>query len=208
LIRVEYRATKAGRWRPLSESATRGHARWQAFGWMLVFENCSWGTSEGDMGRADELIEVLRGRQAKLDAPSVLDRCEEAGVVVIAEGESLRARGPLTDELREDLRRCKPELLKLLADVPAWDDAEAAELQARLKLAHAACRRHLHPAVDDPFSVAGRNVLADMLATVARAIAVRRLDLLRRRVDWILGWFGTLEKRLLELRTRPATQRP
>jgi hypothetical protein len=160
--------------------------------------------SEGDMGRdmgrADELVAVLRDRQTKVDAPFVLDRCEEAGVEVVAEGDRLRVRGPLTDELREDLRRCKAELLKLLADVPPWDADEARDLEANLKLAHAACRGHLHPAVDDQFSIAGRNVCADMLATVARAIAVRRLDLLRRRVDWVLGWFATLEKRLHELR--------
>jgi hypothetical protein len=190
------------RWLPLSLAAADYLSDRQMLGWMVVFVNAAWRATEVSEMRVEELVAALRGRQAKVDAPHVLDRCEEAGVCVWADGGTLRVKGPpLTDELRDDLKRCKPELLKLLAEVPPWDEAEALHLEAKVREAHAAVRPSLHPMHDDPFSIAGRNVCADMLVTIARAIAVRRIDLLRRRVDWVLGWFGTLDKRLLDLRS-------
>src|SRR5262245_41931097 len=102
-------------------------------GWMIVLVNSSWRTTEVDRVRAEELIAVLRKRQNAADAPAVLDRCEEMGAWLWAEGESLRVKGPpLPDDLRSDLKRCKFDLLKLLAAVPAWDDVEANELQKKL----------------------------------------------------------------------------
>ena len=202
MFAVEYRTGgPRSKWRPLSCANTSRAAEWQSFGWMLVFHNTSWHVGETAKMRVAELVESLRGRQAKVDAPGVLDRCEEAGVLVWAEGDNLRIKGPLTDELRDDLKRCKGELLKLLAEVPAWNAVEAADLERRLKQGHDAARPHLHPTEDDPFSIAGRNVLADILASVARAVAVRRMDHLRRRVDFALGWMATLDKRLHDLRT-------
>lgn len=186
----------------MSAANSSRHAEWHSFGWMLVLWNSEWRVDwEADMvADVGFLLAILRGRQAKLDAPGILDACEESGIEVYAIGDALKARGPLTDEIRADLKRCKDELLKLLVSVPAWDDAEAADLQRRLKAGHEAVSPHLHPTEDDVFSVAARNVLADALAAVARAIAVRRLDHLRRRADWLLGWMATLDERIHALR--------
>lgn len=196
----EFRPGRKGRWLRLSEGATEHQGWWHMFGWMLVLANGSWRVTEGDDMRAQELIDVFRKRQAKVDASGALDQCEESGVQVWADGDGLRVKGPLTDELREKLKACKPELLKLLAAAPAWDDAEAADLQERLKTAYGVAWGKLNPAEDDQFSIAGRNVCGDLLASVARAVAVRRMDLLRRRVDYVLGWFATLDKTLHDLR--------
>lgn len=184
----------------MSVANTERFASWHMFGWMLIHSGSWRATEVGDM-RAEDLIAVLKGRAAKLDAPRTLDACEEAGVQVWVDGENLRVRGPITEELRASLKRCKPELLRLLVTVPTWDDAEARDLQERIKTASGSVWGQLHPAIDDPFSIAGRNVMADALAAIAKAIAARRLDNLRRRVDWLIGWFGTLDKTLLELRT-------
>ena len=192
---------KRSRWRRLSTAGTDRQASRQMFGWMALFSGKWAQTEEEGMTPLNHLIETLKARQAVIEAPGVLHQCEMAGVEVRVDGETLRIKGPLTDELRTAIKQCKPELLKLLKGVPVWDQSKYLDCLQRVKDTHERVRPQLHPHEDDCLSIAARNVLADALASLAQAHAVRRIDLYESRTDWILGWFQTLDSTISELRT-------
>lgn len=187
------------KWQELSAAPSEHLSNQHMFGWMMLFTG-SWHVIEGDMARMNDLIESLRKRQNAEDARAILDTCELSGVEVTAIDGNLKICGQLTDDLRADLKRCKPELLKLLATVPAWDDLEHRKLMQAVKDAHALVNPLLHPAEDDVFSIAARNILADALAAIARARSCRRIDLYKSRADWVIGWMATLDQRANEFR--------
>lgn len=62
-----------------------------------------------------------------MTAADVLRRLEEAGCTVRLDGDTLRVRGPLTDNLRAAIKENKPELVALLREQAALD-AQAEEI--------------------------------------------------------------------------------
>jgi hypothetical protein len=211
MILVEVQPGCRGRWLKLSHAADSFAAGWQMFGWMGVFagreRDNAWRTTKVDnMAAVAEIVKVLRERQAKLDAPGLIEDCERAGVALQAVGDRLKVRGQLTDDLREALRRNKAAILAVLAVRPAWDEAEGKRLVDVANAAAAGAERVLRPP-QDVFAHAGLTVLADALGAVQRAKAAQRLDALRARADWLVGWAGTLDSQLLSLRNQMTGER-
>jgi hypothetical protein len=205
MIAVEVQPGCRGRWRVLSHAAAAYAAGQQMSGWMLVYsrreKDNAWRTTKVDnMSAVAELVRVMRDRQAKLDAPGVIEDCELAGIWLQPVGDSLKVRGTLTDELRESLKRNKEEILRILAARPAWDDAEAKTLTDKAAAAGADAERQLSKPPKDIFTEAAKTILGDALGAIQRAKSCGRLDALRARVDWLIGWAGTLDKQLLRLR--------
>ncbi|TXH10619.1 MAG: hypothetical protein E6R03_15200 [Hyphomicrobiaceae bacterium] len=204
MIELQYQPLHGKKWRTLSVAYGEVHSCRHLFGWSVVLGSGSWRTNES-MGRLEELIAVLRQREAILSAPALIDQLEEMGMCVWVENEQIRLKGVgLTDELREKIKACKPELIKLLADVPKWSDEEASVLEKKVKDAHQMVYVYLHPDAgsinDDCFADAARNVCADLLGSISKARAVRRIDHMRRRCDFVLGWFATLDERIHDMR--------
>jgi hypothetical protein len=203
MIAVQFKTGhKRSRWQTLSYAASPRWASWQSLGWMIVYKDGCWKEVRHDMTICEELLSALRGRQAKLDAPMVLDACEMAGVGVFLAGDGLKVQGPITDDIRFDLKRCKAEIVEILKTVPEWSDADCNQYERTIRERHQLCHIALYPPEDDVFSVAARNVLADALAAFTKGKAVRRMDHCQRRFTWLLAWFATLET-TLELCRKP-----
>ncbi len=202
---LEVQPNNHGRWRRLGIGPDEAWASNAMGGWMAVYTG-SWRTTKvKDMANVQALLKPLRARQSRLDAPGVLLACEQAGVRLWVENGKPLASGPLGSELRDDLIRCRDEVLKLLSNVPAWDEVENKKQQARVGRAIEQASESLTG--DDRYALAARTVLSDALAAVSVAASAGRLDRVTSHADWIVGWLAGLSKTMAGCRATTQDER-
>src|SRR5687768_16183010 len=71
------------------------------------------------MADTDRLVCLQHGRVVRLDAYRLVLKCEDIGITLADDGGVLDARGPITPEIDEALRRLKHHVLLILRYHPS-----------------------------------------------------------------------------------------
>lgn len=213
MIQLEYRRDERWAWRTLSYSNDSSHCTDHIVAWTKVLQGGSFRYNEVDMpvdlmaslGKLKAKQEAKDAQENARKADRLLDTLEENGVMIwVNDDGNLSVKGTLTDEMRAGIKALKPDLLALLKGRPQWDDAEANEWERKIMQAHDLVKHHYHPIpgswADDVFAEAARNIFADWFAAFLRCKQCKRMDVVRRRADGLLGWMATLDKTIEELR--------
>lgn len=153
------------------------------------------------------LLAVLRKPEVTGDeaVADVLKTLSVAGVLLTLEGEKLKAKGVLTDEIRSLLRVHKAALVShlskpLVEETEPWDEAKVQAYIRGAKIQFGSMYDVMTQGKDDVWRDAAFGLMVDALMMLAEAIATRTQSEVMAKADYIAWLCKTIRQNLERFR--------